>query len=652
MQEKEVDLFLKDLTFESSFSILDEAKNKNEIEAVAKKARIVWPSPDLAIFKCVYAFTDRQNKNGCTLPKEEVEKSLPTLIGKSIDLDHFRKSVVGTWVDAKLDGNKIIAYGSIFKSSFKEDYDVIKELFDNGNLAVSFESWGTRVYKASGGYDLIDPIFAGGALLLKEKPAFAGAGVLELAKNRILEFAKVMTAPETFLHIKEEKKMDKNELENSGYTIWDANSLLSALSDVTCPCCEEAGRMRPTMVDYKNNKTKTECMSCSAEAMVDLTPQATMTKKGRKVMKMASLEATGQIDDPVTFVDNFDSTETSLIRLEMMLEQSLYKPLDLSIESRTELNDEEFAIVANAGTTNKKIRLFPIHDSAHIEDASLKLDQAHVKDFMSKLGINQDNVTRKISRRRINIAMKTLLEKYKKGTVQEVIQEVAKVSIGRELSKEELEKAQLAITSLQTLKKSTANADAANHPLQDLNKVTPANDIHAHKSAAPSNDTSIQTASVTEDQLKEIITTITKKPDQASDELALLKASLADLTAKLESATAELKGFKDAQTAAEKASRDAKIKSRKDELGDFAKAMSDEDVLDETKYEMAKLKKENAELKAGATKTTPAITTASTTTTPDLSIGSEKKPEVAKTKKSVDDIFFSLIDKDAPVEKK
>ena len=53
----------------------------------------------------------------------------------------------------------------------------------------------------------------------------------------------------------------------------------------------------------------------------------------------------------------------------------------------------------------------------------------------------------------------------------------------------------------------------------------------------------------------------------------------------------------------EKAQKDAKVKARKDELGEFAKDMKDEDLLDDVKFEMAKKDKKIAELEA-ATKTT------------------------------------------------
>jgi len=93
--------FLKDLSYNAKYEFLDYGEAKSEIATVAEKARIKLPAHDLAVFKCTYAFVDRQNLNGCTLPKEEVKKALNTLIGKAVDFDHMRKTVVGHWIDAE-----------------------------------------------------------------------------------------------------------------------------------------------------------------------------------------------------------------------------------------------------------------------------------------------------------------------------------------------------------------------------------------------------------------------------------------------------------------------------------------------------------------------------------------------------------------------
>jgi len=205
--------FLQDITYNSKYEFLEEGKNDTELQDIAKKRGIKLPAHDLAPFKCTYAFVDRFNKNGCQLPREEVEKSLESLIGKAVDFDHFRKRVVGSWIDAKIDGDKIIAYGTFFKGNFPEDYKLVKDLLEKDVLAVSFEAYGNREYNGANKdvYTLKDIEFAGGALLIKTSPAFPGSEVMEMAnKEKVLEFASVMTAPDKFVYGEKEVKDIEN----------------------------------------------------------------------------------------------------------------------------------------------------------------------------------------------------------------------------------------------------------------------------------------------------------------------------------------------------------------------------------------------------------------------------------------------------------
>lgn len=210
--DKNFEVLLKDMSFNTEYEFLEQGSN-SELEEVAKRRGIKLPTRDLSFFKGKYGFVDRQNLNGCTLPKEEVELALDTIVGKSIDFDHYRSRIVGTWLEAKLVGNEIIAYGAFYKSNLEEDYDLIKKLMEGRNLNISFEAWGDRLYHDDGGYDLSNIEFAGGALLIKTDPAFPGAEVIELSnkKDKILEFAKVMTPPKEFIHGKEEKDKDKGD---------------------------------------------------------------------------------------------------------------------------------------------------------------------------------------------------------------------------------------------------------------------------------------------------------------------------------------------------------------------------------------------------------------------------------------------------------
>ncbi len=614
----EFNQFLEDMSLYSDFRILEESADKEKLAKIAAKRGIVLPAHDLAIFECIYAYTDRQNKNGCTLPKEEVEKALSTIVGKSINLDHLRKRVVGHWVDAELKGNEIIAYGVFFKDSFKEDYEIVKELFSKGNLAISLEAWGDREYHKGSkkNYDLTNIEFAGGALLIKTEPAFAGASVLEMAKKeRVLEMAKVMTKPDTFFH--ERKK------EDSSYRVNDMESVMKAMYQVPCAGCEDMYTQEPQMIDFAGNKMKTKCYNCGTEMMLNLTPSTTVTKKGRQVKSATELK-TASVEDVDAFVKEFSGEDDAL---SMALEEAT-EPSGMPFSQRATLKDDDFAVVKVinlAEDKTKKIRMFPIHDLAHICATANRLDEPQVRSMLDKLGITLDNMEGKILRKATCISMKSLLEKYKKNSVLETIQEIAKASISRELNDSELEKAY----NLVELKATGKN-----------DSTTSFQSLKSGKGAA--SETSIQNANVSEDDVKAIVTEVTKAAvvppapapvnDTRDSEIASLKAQVADVTAKLTQATAKLDEIN-------KASRDAEIKKRKDELTEaFAKDMSDEDILDDVKFELAKLKKENAELKAGKT---PVKTVAAAK--PVLTKGSADKEgeDAIKTSRSkVDDYAF------------
>jgi transposase-like protein len=199
--ENRVHIYFKDLMEYSNYTFLEESKDSLELQEIAKRRNIKLPSPDLAIFRCIYALCDRPNLNGCILPTKEVSRALDTLVGKPIDVDHIRNRTIGHWIDKKLEDGKIYAYGAIWKDVYKEEYEEAKKRMDKKNLKVSFESWGDRKYLTAKKYNLHNLHFAGGAMLFDTDPAFKEASVLDLGHThnhstgeelRVLEFASVV----------------------------------------------------------------------------------------------------------------------------------------------------------------------------------------------------------------------------------------------------------------------------------------------------------------------------------------------------------------------------------------------------------------------------------------------------------------------------
>jgi len=644
-----IELFLEDMTYNSRFEFFE--GSEDELKAVGKKRGIHFPSHDLSVFKCVYAFVDRMNKNGCTLPREEVDKSLSTLVGKAIDFDHLRKRVVGFWLDAKIEESSIIAYGAFFKSNFADDYDTIKELMQKDTLAISFEAWGNREPNPTEGYNLTDIEFAGGALLLKESPAFPGSEVLEMAKTRVLEFAKVMTAPKNFIH-GEEKTEDIPEV--ARMYLSDAQNIARLCAEADCPVCHEKGFLDVLSMDYEGDTAKVKCIQCGSKMEMTFTPRLDVLKKGkpRQLKEVRTVANLAMLEDVVSFINNYEESDEQLETvMSNELEESTEDGKKLTYKERKNIDDEMFAVIIT--TKNKingeprKIRMFPIHDPAHVRNALARLAQEKPQQTLQKLGVSIDNVRRKILKRAKELNMKELLDKYKKGSADELVQMFAMEIAGRELSKEELEKA----FTLCELKATKAQASPTS--------------LNNDKGPSSGNPTSLLTASISEDDVKDIVKEVAgikakeeaakaeevKKAEEAKqaedakkaaeeaakkkcptcgslvDEKCLKNGSEDELKEKVTALEAELASFRKAKEEAEKAATEAKLKERREGLGEFAKELADADVMDDTKFELAKLKKENAELKAlkkGEVK-------------PNLTKGSnnkgEKSPEAAAREK-------------------
>ncbi len=275
--------FLKDISYNSKYEFLDEGKHKDELSAIANKRGIKLPAHDLAVFKCTYGFVNRQNLNGCTLPKAEVERTLNTLVGKAVDFDHLRQRVVGHWIDAELVNDEIIAYGIFFKGNFEEDYKIIKDLMEKDVLSISFEAYGNREFTSVNSYNLTDIEFSGGALLIKTNPAFPGSEVMEMAKERVLEFAKIMTPPKEYFHkgIHHDKKK-KKEKDAGRLYLDDIQAINDLLSSVECPGCKEKALGEIEMLDLEKQTLRVKCYNCQAVVKVDLTPAVELIKKGKK----------------------------------------------------------------------------------------------------------------------------------------------------------------------------------------------------------------------------------------------------------------------------------------------------------------------------------------------------------------------------------
>jgi len=484
-----VKIFFEDWTYNSVIKFLEMGKDDSDIKKISQNVKVNLPSPDLAPFKCVYAFVDQFNKNKCRLPREEVEKALNSIVGKAIDVDHFRKKTVGFWAAAEVVENKIISYGLFWRSNFKEEYGAFKKKMEEGEIKISFEAYGNRVYHDDGSYDLTDIEFAGGALLVKEEPAFPGTKVLEFAKvyNNDDEFKKDLHLGQTFIC----------ECINCGYTMETTNHC----KDEKCPQC--GGQMRRK----------------------DRPGPGQPANDGGSVMKIEDiLELLTSDDEEVILskIEDFDGTDDELeLALMKEIEGEVEESKKLTYQERKNLPDDKFAIVIKVkkkkGDGYRKIRMFPIHDESHIRNALSRLNQEKVRKNLRKLGVSIESVRKKILKRAKELNMTQLLERYKGGVEME-------------------------------------------------------------------------------EKIKELEAQVQAK----DEEIAKLRQTIDELKKESEEAKAKVEQIEqEVEKKIEEAKEQAKIVAqRRAELGEeFAKDLSDEDLLDDVKFENAQLKKQLAELK-------------------------------------------------------
>ena len=327
IKDNELNSFLRDFEQNCEIEVLEEAKGKKEIIEIAKaKGILLKDNIDLAGFKTIYTFPDEANANKVRVPKKELLKKMPTIIGKAVDIDHIRRYTIGYYIDYryKEKENQIIAYGIFFKSIFKNEWKEAQKLFKAKKLTTSYEIWSpksSRIYLDDGTYELHDFQLAGGALIFREEPAFEDAKVLELAKRNIdnlgeeqadLIYAcinkeelcicpnekELITATTSSVNIEKPDKIDvvsesvsnnqKITCSNCGQN-FEKQFVAGQLNEIKCPNCfsilDQTGKMiyPPQIIDFSlscpncqarnnwltlsrnENKATIKCLACAKE---------------------------------------------------------------------------------------------------------------------------------------------------------------------------------------------------------------------------------------------------------------------------------------------------------------------------------------------------------------------------------------------------
>ena len=237
-------------------------------------------------------------------------------------------------------------------------------------------------------------------------------------------------------------------------------------------------------------------------------------------------------------VEKFEDFEKSLPK--DYDESKIEESARLNAEQRNALPDSDFAVVVRVKNKKtgkmRKIRMFPIHDKAHVKNALERLGQPASKAILAKLGISIEAVKAKILRKAK--PEKKVEPKVKKIEKKVEVKAEKKVEVKKDKVKVEKVKDTL--------------SDAKKHDLE----------VYALK-----------------------------------DKIAKYAKGIRKLAARIRSNKKELEVVKAEKEKEVKFYKEnaKKIHDRKKELGNFAKDLSDEDIINEDKFEKAQLKKQVAE---------------------------------------------------------
>jgi len=303
---------LTDLTLSSKIEFI-EAKDNHDLIDLAKSKGIDLPSPDLACFRAIYCELDKPNLNNAMLPKKIAIDGINSLVGKQININHLGKNyIIGYTIDAKIIDDLIIVTGILFKSLFFEEFDEIKQLFEEGKLFLSFELWNREPETGESIIEVID-----GGIKKITKMIAHGVGLLLKGVNPACKRAQVF-------------KLLANQKDNGESTF------------------QEDERFA-----YATLSSKEECSQCK---------ECLCKEEDKKLEEIKVDEVKAEEIKIEEFLDNdYEGGE-------------IEEAKKLTTEQRNALPDSDFALIQEKD--GKKIRRFPINDEAHVRNALARLPLA------------------------------------------------------------------------------------------------------------------------------------------------------------------------------------------------------------------------------------------------------------------------------------
>lgn len=523
----------------ASLSLENMAKENTDLLEIAKKRGILLPSPHLAIFKTIYAKIEEPNKNGVRLEREAVLESLPTLIGKQVNLNHWRKGfIVGHIIDASINEKDQIEVAFVFyKDVYIEDFDRAIEQFKKGDLTVSFElnsNKESREQLKDGTVRLHQIDFAGMGLLLDDEPAYPEAVVFEMAKkvqNRISQYvgADVMFAKEI------------NERCNGILTIAEIEAINKQSID-------------------KDKKVKDKLQGFKLPDLLE---------------NKDDLESQKQTNSPENTKDNEQKgSEKQEEGGEKMAKPTVEEINKIKAELGDlckDWSDEDFANEVKLADARKIVA--EIEKEAGEEKAPV---ESEAKKEEAKEEVKEEKTESK--EQKSEEAKETKAEEVKAEETSEKKEEDAKMH------------QEVKMVQTQTVDVDDNGKEEVKETMERTVKTEFAEEKKAEASESDSKETKKEEAK--EEEVKD------DSVEKLTKENESLKARITELEKSLEDKTKEYDTLKSSIPQVQKDT--ITVYDLKKELGDFVKNFTDADFLNPEKVKMARLEKENTELKTAS----------------------------------------------------
>jgi transposase-like protein len=598
--------FLKDYLSNSDTQLLEEGKEKNDILEVAKaRGYNLEGSSDLAGFKTVFTFADKANLNRARLPKEKLLKALPGMIGKPVDVDHIRSKVVGHYIDYRYKASEdmVVAYGVFYKSNFGTEWETAKELFKAGKLGTSYEIWcpkSKRKALPDGTYELTEMEIAGGGLMFKEKPAFADAKVLVLAQivadNQVdLVIASkdyteddIITSAEALMEAPVAPVIPTVQRIKCSNCQTEFDNLNLLESEKKCPNCkaivDPTGVVKypPQIIDFNLS-----CPSCRASNWKLLksdedTTDVHCNSCNKEYRVQFGVAQKSELLQKTAFVFISSANCLQCGTNIPFSTTSQAKQVDLRCPS-CELKFSVDTAKQRSGKKIEKITELADIAKASAEGGSEGMDK--IEDKIEEVPVAPIVADAPVEVKAVEVPVEVVpVEPVAEPVVETVVEPVKVDEVPAEVPAEEPVVAKEATKEEVELAKAVAKADK-------MKKYFKAACGKIKKMKAE------------------------KQMNKASaDELEVAKVEINDLKAKIQ--LLEVSGVT--------------IIERKNMLGEFGKDLSEKDILDDDKFEVAKVKKENAELKNQ-------LNTASK----EVAVKKEKQvSDLTETAKNIDKLAF------------